>query len=498
MRKNLTEVFAICITLAACGVIHAEKPAADPIVTHPSELKYPPFEYSVPPAKQFREVLPNGMVVFIAEDRMLPTFDMTVRVRTGGAFDPEGKTGLAQLTGSQIRDGGTKSLTPDELDDKVEFLAAGMFSGISDEQGNAGLSLLSKDIDEGLNLFIEMLRYPRLDEDRFQKAKDRVLQNIKRRNDSTSGIEGIEWGFLMDGDNHYSNRYESSETINAITRDDMIAFHKKYYHPGNMIVGVTGDFDRDEMLKKIESAFADWPVGELAPKTFPKPDHEPIPGVYVIHKDDVNQARVSMGHKSIMRGTPDYFPAFVMNGLLGGSGFQSRLMKEVRSKEGLAYDTGSSFGQGTYYPGDFRCWFQTKSNACAYATKLVLAEIERLQTELASKEEVDSVISLFSEYFPQFFPTKLDLLRTYIADEYTGRDPEFWQSYVANLKKVTPEDVMRVAKKYLHPDQMVIVAVGDMDTILQGGHDKDPDLRMEQFGNITKLGVRDPDTLKRE
>jgi zinc protease len=496
--------FCLCLILAACSTwmfcaatAVADKPSAPPIVDHPDKLVFPPLDYKLPPAAQFREVLPNGMVVYIAEDRMLPTFDLDVLIRTGGAFDPPGKTGLASLAGEQIRDGGTMNLTPQELDEKVEFLAASLESSVSDTSGRASIDLLSKDIDEALELLVDMLRYPRFDEERLRQAKERRLQNIKRRNDSTSTIEDIEWGFLMNGEAHFSNHYPSSASTNSITREDMIAFHRKYYHPGNMILAVSGDFDRGEMLARIEKAFGGWPAGEPGPRTFPPPNYKPEPGVYVVHKDDVNQGRVSIGHKGVMRGSPDEFALFVMNAILGGSGFQSRIVESVRSREGLAYSVGSMFDQGTYYPGDFRCYFQSKSNACAYATGLVCREIERVRTERVPQEELDNTISLFVEYFPQQFPTKMSVLRTYAREEYTGRDPSYWQTYVDNLKKVTADDVLRVAKEYLHPDQLVILTVGQSEDLIEGGHDKDPDVIFERFGAVKKLPLRDPDTLTR-
>jgi predicted Zn-dependent peptidase len=497
MQTHAKFVFALWPVVFVAATVLADTPVTNQIPAHPKELVYPPLDYQVPPASQFREVLSNGMVVYIAEDHMFPTFDLTVTIRTGGAFDPPEKAGLASLTGEQLRDGGTESLSPEELDERVEFLAASLSSTTTDTEGTARLSLLAKDIDEGLGLLIDMLRRPRFDEQRLKLAKERRLQNVKRRNDSTSSIENIEWGFLMDGEDHYSSRYPSSMTINAITRQDLIAFHRKYYHPGNMILALAGDFDRTEMLDKLEQAFGDWPVGEIAPATFPKPKHEPVPGIYVVDKEEVNQGRVSIGHKSVMRGTPDEFPLFVMNAILGGSGFQSRLTGKVRSDEGLAYSVGSRYQQGVYYRGDFRCYFQSKSNACAYATKLVLDEIERLRREKVGQEELDNTLSLFAEFFPQRFPSKMAVLSTYLDDEYTGRDPGYWQTYVENLKSVTTEDVLRMAKKYLHRDQLVILVVGETGALLEGGYDKAPDLRFDQIGQVTKLPLRDPDTLTR-
>ena len=358
--------FTAALAVIIVASVTAGDLLAQEIVAHPRDLTYPALEYQVPPASEFREVLPNGIVVYIAEDRILPLFDMSVTIRTGGVFDPPGKAGLAALTGEQIRDGGTVNLTPEELDERVEFLAASLSSYAGDTRGGVNLSLLSKDIDEGLALLVEMLRYPRFDEERLRQAKERNLQNIKRRNDSTSSIEDIEWGFLMNGADHFSNDYPSSASINAITRDDLVEFHRRTYHPANMIIAVAGDFDRAEMLEKIAAALADWPVGEPASEAIPAPQQEPPRGVFVVNKDDVNQGRVSLGHKAIMRGSPDEFPLIIMNTILGGGGFQSRLVAKVRDEEGLAYSVGSGYRQGVYYPGDFRCFFQSKSNACAY------------------------------------------------------------------------------------------------------------------------------------
>ena len=487
----------VCRSVGFLCCVAGAAPGQSPIPAHPSQIQFPELHYRVPPPAQFKEVLPNGMVVFIAEDRILPTFDLTVTIRTGAAVEPPAKAGLAALTGEQMRDGGTKGRTPEDLDERLEFLAASLTIGIGETRGRARLSCLSKDIDEGLGLLIEVLRYPRFDEGRFRLAKERHLQNIKRRNDSTDSIARIEWGFLLNGAAHYSNRYPSSKSLGEITREDLFEFHRQYVHPGNMIIAVAGDFDRKAMMAKLERAFADWPVGETGPTTFPAPKHTPKPGIYVIHKEDVNQGRVAIGHKSVVRGSPDEFALRVMNGILGASGFRSRLVAKVRSDEGLAYNTGSRFGQGVYYPGDFQAWFQSKSDSCAFATKLVIDEIKRLRSEAVSQEDVDATISYYVESFPQRFQSKMTLLGAYVDDTYTGRDPDYWPTYVDKLKRVSPQDVHRVARDYLHPDDLVILAVGDAKAIIAGGHDKAPELTLNTFGKVTRLPLRDPDALAR-
>ncbi|MBI1826206.1 MAG: insulinase family protein [Planctomycetes bacterium] len=493
MRNPLRFTLVVVAAVTTVAVVRADKN----IAPHPNDLKYPTLDYKIPPAAQFNEKLSNGVSVYITEDRMLPVFDMRIMFRAASAFDPPEKVGLASLTGEELRDGGTKDLTPEELDEKVEFLATRITTNIGETSGMAGLSLLSKDIDEGIGLFREILKNPRFDETRFRLAKDRRLQDVKRRNDSTTNIERSEFSFLMDGEDHFSNHYSTTVSLNAITRDDLIAFHKKYIHPGNMIVAVYGDFNRKEMIKKLEKFFADWPAGEPAPKTFPKPDFTPKPGVYMVEKEGINQGRISIGHKSVMRGSPDEFPLIVMNGVLGSSGFHSRLVARVRSDEGLAYNTGSAFGQGEYWPGDFRAWFQSKSNSCAYATKIVLEEVKRLRDEKVEAKDIEDTVNYFVESFPQRFPSRLEVVTTYMDDEYSGRDSAYWLTYMDNLRKVKADDVQRVAQKYLHPDQLVILAVGDVDAMEKGGHDKGPDLHFSTFGPVTKLPLRNPETMKR-
>lgn len=484
---------SLLVTLGAAG----QTPPAGGIPPHPNQLEFSPLEYQVPDPGAFRVALPGGVVAYIAEDRILPVFDITVLVRAGRAYEPADKAGLAALVAEQLRDGGTQLRTPEEFDERVEFLAADLGASAGATQVVANLSLLSKDLDEGLGLLFEMLREPRFDEERLRQAKERRLQNIKRRNDSTESIEELEWGFLMNGESHFSNLHPTSASINAIQRDDLLRFHREVYHPANMVLAVAGDFDRDDMIRRLTEYFTYWPAGQAARTEIPAPQHDLVPGVYVVHKDDVNQGRVSIGHKATVRGGPDEFPLLVMNMILGGSGFQSRLMARVRSAEGLAYDVGSEFEQGVYYPGDFRCYFQSKSEACAYATSLVLGEIERLRSEPVSADELHSTLSLMAEFFPQQLPDKLALMRRFAMDEFTGRDPRYWCDYVARLRAVTAEDVLRVAQQYLHPDHLVILAVGQSDALVAGGFEKAPNLKFQKFGRVTKWAVRDPETLRR-
>jgi predicted Zn-dependent peptidase len=467
------------------------------IPSHPRELKYPKLTYSPPKAATYRRVLANGVVVFLAEDHDFPLVNVSVLVRTGGYLDPKGKEGLSAMMGSQLRAGGTTSLPPDKFDEEVDFLAATISSGVGDTQGSANLNCLSKDVDKALDLFASMLKTPGFQQDRIDLYKNQAVQGMERRNDKTEGIQAREWGRLMRGDQHFSTVPTTKASIESITRQDLIDFHRKTYHPGAFILSVSGDFKTPEMISRLEKMFQGWPALTTSVPAVPKPMHTLQPGVYLVNKSDVNQGRVSMGHLGTMRDNPDYYALNVMDDILGGGGFTSRIMSRVRSDEGLAYSAGSDYGFGVYYDGIFQASFQSKSPTVAQAAAIVLEEIEKIRTQKVTQEELETSINSAVEVFPRYFATAGAIVGTFANDEYTKRKPDFWDTYRDRVRAVTADDVLRVAKKYLAPDKMVILAVGNVDDMLKGNPDK-PEFTFKKFsksGEIQRIPLPDPLTM---
>src|SRR5688572_11603233 len=280
---------------------------------HPRELKYTTLNYTPPKREQYRHVLSNGVVAYLVEDHDLPLINVSTLVRTGTFLDPAGKEGLASLTGSQMRAGGTTSKDAEEFDEAADFLAAGISSSVGPLQGNASLNLLTKDIDQGLALYFDMLKNPRFQEDRLKLAKSQILQNMERRNDSTTSIEDREWNRLIYGVNHFSARQSTKPSIESITREDMLAFHQKYYQPGGFIFAVSGDFNTKEMIAKLEAAMKGWPATKQGLPEVPKMPYNTVAGIYTVNKSDVNQGRVSLGHVGTMRDNPDFYALSIMN-----------------------------------------------------------------------------------------------------------------------------------------------------------------------------------------
>ncbi len=467
------------------------------IPAHPRDLKYTTLNYTPPKREQYRHVLSNGVVAYLVEDHDLPLVNVSTLIRTGAYLDPVGKEGLASLTGTQIRSGGTTSKKAEEFDEAVDFLAANISSSIVPLQGSATLNLLAKDVDQGLALFFDMLRNPGFQEDRIKLAKSQLLQAMERRNDRTDAIEGREWARLMYGPDFYSAKESTKASIEGITREDLIAFHKRYYQPAGFVLAISGDFNTKDMLAKLEAAMKGWPANKEAVPPVPKQTHVPVAGIYVVNKADVNQGRVSIGHMGAMRDNPDAYALTIMNDILGGGAFTSRITSRVRSDEGLAYSASSSFGLGTYNPGVFRAVFQSKNTTTSQAIDIVLEEIARVRTAKVSAEELETAKNSQIEVFPRNFATAGQVAGIFAQDEFTKRSPDYWTTYRDRMRAVTVDDVQRVAQKYLQPDKLVVLVVGNIDEITKGNPDKPQHslVKIAKDGQIRRIPLPDPLTM---
>ena len=488
-------VTLLCCLIAAAAFVPAQERGAIP--PNPRDLKFPPLEFQPPKPNAYRQVMANQVVGYFVEDHELPLVNISVTVRTGSYLDPAGKWGLSAAVGSLMRSGGTERYEAEDFDEEADFLAANISSAVGWTEGVASVNFLAKDADKALELFFEMLRHPAFRQDRLDLYKSQQLQQIERRNDRTDSIESREWNRLTRGDEFFTSILPTKASVSSLTREDLLAFHKTYYIPANFIFAVSGDFRTDELKTKLEQAMAGWTGGGERVPPVPQPDYTPVPGVYMVNKADVNQARVSLGHLGIRRGNPDEFAIDMMNDILGGSGFTSRIMNRVRSDEGLAYSAGSSFAPGVYYEGVFRAYFQSKSATAAQATQIVLDEIEGIRKERVSADELETVKNNAIEIFPRFFSTPAAVAGTFANDEFTGRPAGYWETYRDNIRKVSVDDVLRVAQKYLHPDKLVILAVGNVDDILKGNPD-DPQYSFEKIAGgkpITRVPLPDPNTM---
>ena len=486
------------MALGSVAVFGLALSQAQEIPDRPEKLTFPPLIYDAPNPADYRVELESGAIVYIYPDRERPLIDLSVNVRGGSYLDPKGKEGLASLTGYLMARGGIPSSPADKLDEELEFLAARLSSSFGGLSGSVGLNLLSKDADRGFEILRAVLAAPSFQEDKLALRKTQTLQGLKQRNDDSKNIESRERNFLAYGERFWFNRHTTVASLESIRREDLLAFHHEWVHPQNFIVSVSGDFDRNEMLKRLDGVFAAWPhPGKKAPPVSQEQKYGK-PGVYIVNKD-VNQGRVSIMLPGIRWDAPDYYAIQVMNDVLGGGGFTSRITNRVRSDEGLAYSARSAFPGGVYYPVVFRAGFQSKSRTVAYATSIVLEEIERITREPVTKEELLTTKKSFIDTFPNNFASAAQVVSAFASDEMIGRyakQPHYWANYRDNIESVDIAAVQHVAKQRLKLDQMIILIVGQKEEILKGHPDHPVKLGRLVKGGVIELPMRDPLTMQ--
>ncbi|MFC1713130.1 M16 family metallopeptidase [Candidatus Poribacteria bacterium] len=444
-------------------------------------LVYPPLNQPQPPVPQ-RVELDNGMIAYLLEDHEFPIIDINLQIRTGAIYEPADKVGLAGITGTVMRTGGTTSRTGDELDEILESLAASVEVGIGDNSGVASMSVLKEDLDTGLPILADVLINPAFREDKIQLEKLQHQSGIARRNDDADEITAREFRKLIYGADSPYARTTEYDTINSITRDDLVTFHKKYFRPNNVILGVLGDFDSEEMLVKLKEAFKGW---ESEQTDFPEkpgiPENE-ARKVALVVKDDVNQTNVRMGHIGWLRKNEDY-PALVVTCQILGIGWGSRLINSIRVEKGLAYSVGNNYGAGYDVPGAFLIACGTKSESTVTAIEAILEEVEKMRSEEVTDEELKQAIDGFMNSSVFDYDTKGKILSRALRYEYYDYPQDFVEQLMAGIRKVTKADVKRVANEYIHPDKFTLLAVGKA---------ADFDKPLDTLGDVTEIDITIP------
>jgi predicted Zn-dependent peptidase len=476
------------------AVIMAATAFAADIPDRPEKLKFSELTFDVPVADSIRFELDDGTPVYAKQDQQFPLVDITVYFRGGRFMVPEGKEGLAAITSAGWRTGGAGERTAQELDEELDYLAANLGTSVGDVIGSASLNVLSKDLDMAMAIFMDVLTAPRFQQDRFDKAKDNILQAMKQRNDDTGDIEAREWNRLIFGDDHWKNRLATQASIDAITATDSKELVSSLVRSGNIVVAVAGDFDPTAIKALLNAT-----IGSLEPLTeeippIPQPNHSPEPGVYVVNKADVNQGRISIGQPGYRQGHPSQFPLMVGTRILGGGGFTARMMKRIRSDEGLAYSAYASLGFPVTIPGAFRAYFQSKSSTCAYAAQIFFGLLEDMRTSVATDEEIMTSKVSYVEPFPRRFASAAQIAETFAVDEIFGREHSYWVNYRDNVEAVTAKQIRKSMHDYLDPETMIMLVVGNIEEIMKGHPEHEA--KLTDFGEIKPIPLRDPMTLE--
>ncbi|MFQ5349544.1 MAG: M16 family metallopeptidase [Thermoanaerobaculia bacterium] len=474
-QKTRYWTFSLLLAILALAPLGAQVETVD-------QLTYPALpDFAVP--EPSRVVLDNGMVVILLEDHELPLIDVIARVRTGDRLEPADKVGLASLTGAVLRTGGTTSMTGDKIDDFLESRAASIETSIGTVSGSASMSCLKGDFQEVLGLFADVLRNPAFDEEKLAVAKNQANTSIARQNDQPQGILFREFGEIIYGADSPYARSETYTSVDSVTRDDLLAWHRTYYHPNNIILGLVGDFDSDEVLAQVREVFGDWPAGPPAPELDGGYRRQAAPGIYYVRKDDMTQSNIIMGHLGILRDNPDYLAVELMNEVLGGS-FAARLFTNVRSKKGLAYAVAGGVRSNFDYPGTTGFFMTTKTETTAAGIDALLEEVRGMTATPPDAEEVQKALSGILNSFVFNSDSRRKILGQQLTYEYFGYPLDWLSRYYEGIQQVSVEAVREAAEKYLHPDEFAILVVGPAE-----GRDRP----LEEFGEVIEVDISIPE-----
>jgi zinc protease len=435
--------------------------------TDPRQMVFAPVAFT-PPVPE-RVVFDNGMVIYLLEDHELPLVTITATIRTGGWLDPADKIGLAGIAGATMRTGGTQRMGAAELDRELEHMAAPVSVGIGTESGSAMLDVLAKDLPRGLRLFADVLMTPAFDPARVELAKLQTIEGIRRRQDQPQSIVGREFAKLLYGPAHPYARESTVESVSKITRDDLLAFHAKTVHPNGIILGVTGDFDRTAMLILLKETFGAWTKGDVAPIVLPPVATDTARADKTVVRfvgKSTSQTHLRVGHLSVKEDDPDYPALTVLNDILGGSSFRSRLFNDVRTKRGLAYSVGSSFRAGVREQGVWAMRAETKVESTQEAISRLTANMEQLRAQPVTDEELAEAKESFVNSFVFSFASPSAIVGRLIGLEYDGLPKDFLQQLRDKVVKLTKDDLLAAARKHLHPDQLRILAVGPPNALV--------------------------------
>jgi zinc protease len=481
MKRTIIAILALAFLCSGLGLAQAK---------HPSELKYPALKYDPPDPKAFRTVYAGGIRAYVQEDHGLPLFNITAVFNCGDLYVPKDKAGLGRVLGDQLIKGGTATREGTAIEERIDFLGGSLNFMVGERTSSLSLSVLAKDLDEGLALFFDVLRNPAFREEPLKLAKARFVEQLRQVNDQPNAVLSREYEKVLYGDNALTWQ-PTKATYEGVASADLKAFHAKYFTPKNVILAVAGDFSKTALKAKIDKLAAGWKGGAPAFPALPKGFPAPEPGVYFIQKA-INQGYISLGHLGLEDTNPDYYAVQVMNFILGGGSFTSRITTKVRSDEGLSYNQGSRFAYRWGFPGTFSGYVQTKSSTVGYAISLILAEFDRIRKAPVSDAEMETAINYYLESFADGFQSPLQTMMSFANLEMTGKPIDYYKTFRSRIQAVTKARVQEVAQKYIHPDKAVIMIVGDFDPCDKGGDKWSGPL--DKLGKLHKISLIDPMT----
>ncbi len=449
--------FICAVLIAVLCLFSCAGISRDRLLKNPDALVYNPLQYHV--ARPQRVPLDNGMVIYLLEDHELPLIEVSALIRTGAKYEPAEYAGLASLTGELMRTGGTTAHSPETIDETLEYIDAQIAIAIDTEFGNATLSVMKKDFDQALDIFSQMLRSPRFAPERLTIAKEQRIATLRQVNDNPQSLAFRAFKKILYRANPRGN-LPTPDTIKRITPHDLFQFYQTYFHPNNIMLGVSGDFSSEQMITTMRKVFGDWqPQHSEAAKVVIEPPSQVSGRMTFYLEKHVPQSTILLGKLAPSKQNRDYYAFEILNYILGGGGFSSLLTSEIRSNRGLAYSVGSVYRAEVDY-GVFAAYAITKSSSTAEVYELMRGLLERIE-KMSIENEVKQAQESLINSFIFSFTSSAQIVAQSMSLEYDHLPADFLEHYPQNMRSVTLDDLRRVAHTYLDLDQSVSLIVGN-------------------------------------
>jgi zinc protease len=409
-----------------------------------------------------RTELVNGVVLLTSEQRALPMISIEILIDAGARYDGGGQEGLANLA-ARLLTYGTKRRSALQISDALDFIGASLSTGCSENLASVSMTILKKDLSTGLALLAEVLTQSTFPPEEIERQKQSIVASLKARDEEPGDIAERRFSSALFPNSPYGRPVEGTESsVRAISQKGLREFYERYYRPNRTIIAVVGDVTAEEIDEALNQALGWWKKGKPGGKPL-VPSATGAPTLIRVDKE-LTQANIIMGHEGVTRGNPDYYAIQVMNNILGGGGFSSRVVDSIRNERGLAYSVYTYFNADKSH-GTFQFVMQTKNDSASEAMRIAREEIERIRREPVSEQELNDA----KDYLTGSFPLRLDTNRkvaNFLAQvEFFQLGLDYPDRYGDFIRKVTREDVLRVAKRYLQPEKLITVVVGNQNKI---------------------------------
>ncbi len=410
-----------------------------------------------------KNTLKNGLEVWLVRQTELPMVSMNLIVKTGSTADPKNMSGLASVT-ANLLDSGTKKRSAVDIANERQSIGATLNTGSGWDSANISMQTLTRNLDKALDIFTDVALNPTFPEDEFVKYQRRTLTGLLQRKDNPNAIAGVAYDKILYGADHPYGISINENTVKAMKREDLSKFYETYYRPNNSTLVVVGDVDMKTLTGKLETAFADWTAADIPAVSVPNANGRDKAMIYVVDKPGAAQSVINIGQIGVSRDNPDFFPLMVMNSILGGQ-FSARVNMNLREDKGYTYGarTGFSFRRGA---GPFSASADVQTAVTKESVVEFMKELNGIRGEIpVTQAELEYSKQSMIRRFPAGFETTNQIANQLANVVIYGLPDSYFNDYIAKINAVKLEDVNRVANKYLTPEKMAIVIVGDKAVI---------------------------------